>query len=66
MSTEDNKAALRRFVEEGWNQGQVAVLDDRFQSHSQPVGALVTKVGPVLRLSGMDKPGFAESGESLL
>ena len=28
MSTEDNKVALRRFVEEGWNQGQVAVLDE--------------------------------------
>ncbi len=28
MSTEDNKALMRRGVEEGWNQGQVAVLDE--------------------------------------
>ncbi len=28
MSIEDNKAVLRRFAEEVWNQGQVAVLDE--------------------------------------
>ncbi len=28
MSIEDNKAALRRYNEEVWNQGQVAVLDE--------------------------------------
>ncbi len=28
MSIEDNKAALRRFIEEVWNQGQVAVVDE--------------------------------------
>ncbi len=28
MSTEENKATIRRFVEEGWNQGNVAVFDE--------------------------------------
>ena len=28
MSTEDNKAAVRRGFEEGWNQGKVAVFDE--------------------------------------
>ncbi len=28
MSTEENKATLRRVVEEGWNQGNVAVFDE--------------------------------------
>ena len=28
MSTEDNKATIRRFIEEGWNQGNVAVFDE--------------------------------------
>jgi steroid delta-isomerase-like uncharacterized protein len=28
MSTEDNKATDRRFIEEGWNQGNTAVFDE--------------------------------------
>ena len=28
MSTEDNKATVRRLTEEGWNQGHVAVFDE--------------------------------------
>jgi steroid delta-isomerase-like uncharacterized protein len=28
MSTEDNKASVRRAFEEGWNQGNVAVFDE--------------------------------------
>ncbi len=28
MSTVDNKAAVRRVIEEGWNQGRVAVFDE--------------------------------------
>jgi len=28
MSTEDNKATVRRAIEEGWNQGHVAVFDE--------------------------------------
>ncbi len=28
MSTEDNKAIVRRFIEEGWNQGNVALFDE--------------------------------------
>ena len=28
MSTEDNKATVRRLTEEGWNQGNVAVFDE--------------------------------------
>lgn len=28
MSTEENKATVRRAIEEGWNQGQVAVFDE--------------------------------------
>ncbi len=28
MSTEDNKATVRRTIEEGWNQGKVAVYDE--------------------------------------
>ena len=28
MSTEENKATVRRFTEEGWNQGNVAVFDE--------------------------------------
>jgi len=28
MSTEQNKATYRRFVEEGWNKGDLAVLDE--------------------------------------
>ncbi len=28
MSTEDNKATVRRWMEEGWNQGNVAVFDE--------------------------------------
>ena len=27
MSTDENKAAVRRWLEEGWNQGNVAVID---------------------------------------
>ena len=30
MSTEDNKALVRRLLEEGWNQGNVAVSDELF------------------------------------
>ena len=30
MSTEDNKALVRRAVEEGWNQGNVAVFDELY------------------------------------
>jgi hypothetical protein len=28
MSTEENKATARRAIEEGWNQGHVAVFDE--------------------------------------
>lgn len=28
MSTEDDKATVRRFVEEDWNQGHVALIDE--------------------------------------
>jgi steroid delta-isomerase-like uncharacterized protein len=28
MSTEDNKATIRRLIEEGWNQGKIAVFDE--------------------------------------
>ena len=28
MSTEENKATVRRLTEEGWNQGNVAVFDE--------------------------------------
>ncbi len=28
MSTEDNKALIRRFIEEGWNQKNAAVFDE--------------------------------------
>jgi len=28
MSTEDNKANVRRWIEEGWNQGNVAAFDE--------------------------------------
>lgn len=28
MSTEENKATMRRAIEEGWNQGNVAVFDE--------------------------------------
>jgi steroid delta-isomerase-like uncharacterized protein len=28
MSTEDNKATIRRIIEEGWNQGKIAVFDE--------------------------------------
>jgi steroid delta-isomerase-like uncharacterized protein len=28
MSTEDNKALVRRVIEEGWNQGNIAVFDE--------------------------------------
>lgn len=27
MSTEDNKATVRRIIEEGWNQGEIAIFD---------------------------------------
>ena len=30
MSTEDNKATVRRFMEEVWNQGRVALIDELF------------------------------------
>lgn len=30
MSTEDNKTNVRRFIEEGWNQGNTAVFDELF------------------------------------
>jgi steroid delta-isomerase-like uncharacterized protein len=30
MSTETNKATLRRAIEEGWNQGNVALFDELF------------------------------------
>jgi len=28
MSIEENKATVRRVIEEGWNQGNIAVLDE--------------------------------------
>jgi steroid delta-isomerase-like uncharacterized protein len=28
MTVEDNKTTVRRFIEEGWNQGKVAVFDE--------------------------------------
>jgi len=28
MSTEDNKTTVRRLIEEGWNQGKLAVFDE--------------------------------------
>jgi len=28
MTTEDNKATIRRIIEEGWNQGKIAVFDE--------------------------------------
>jgi ketosteroid isomerase-like protein len=28
MSAEDNQSTVRRFIEEGWNQGNVAVVDE--------------------------------------
>jgi steroid delta-isomerase-like uncharacterized protein len=33
MSTEDNKAIVRRFIEEGWNQGHVALFDELTAPH---------------------------------
>jgi hypothetical protein len=29
MSAEENKALVRRWMEEGWNQGNVAIIDHR-------------------------------------
>ena len=39
MSTEDNKAVVRRFIEEGWNQKNLALFDelaDPSYSHHDP------------------------------
>ena len=40
MSTEQNKSIVRRWVEEGWNQGQLAVVDQlytpNFLQHEPP------------------------------
>ncbi len=32
MSTEENKALVRRLIEEGWNQGDLAVFDEIYAS----------------------------------
>lgn len=32
MSTDSNKAAIRRWVEEGWNKGNLAVVDEIYAS----------------------------------
>jgi SnoaL-like polyketide cyclase len=41
MSTEDNKALIRRLCDEGWNQGNLATLDEiispNFVDHSPMV-----------------------------
>ena len=33
MSTEDNKAIIRRWVEEGWNKGNLAVVDEVYAAN---------------------------------
>jgi hypothetical protein len=44
MSTEDNKATLRRWIEEGGNQGNVAV----FAELSAPTGSTMILTSPTL------------------
>jgi steroid delta-isomerase-like uncharacterized protein len=46
MSTEDNKAIARRFIEEGWNQGNLTVFDELCAPdyiYHDPVSAVHTR-----------------------
>ena len=47
MSTEDNKANARRFIEEVWNQGNLAVIDELTSPHyvdHDPAGRICWEV----------------------
>ncbi|THF67717.1 ester cyclase [Deinococcus sp. Arct2-2] len=45
MSTEEHKAVVRRFYEEAFNQGQVAVLDDLLAPEYRDFGATPAREG---------------------
>ncbi|MFB9991074.1 ester cyclase [Deinococcus oregonensis] len=45
MSTEENKAVVRRFYEEAFNQGQVAVLDDLLTPEYRDFGGTPAREG---------------------
>ncbi len=49
MSIEDNKAAVRRFIEEVWNKGQLALIDEFFAPdiviHAPSVPDEITREG---------------------
>ena len=42
MSVEEQKAVVRRFVEEFWNKGNVAIADELLSAHATIVSAIQT------------------------
>lgn len=63
MSTEQNKAVVRRIGEEYWNQGNVAVLDDAFAAdvadHNAPPGLAPGREG-VKQFNTMFRGAFSD------
>ncbi len=55
MSAEENKALLRRYVEEVWQNGNIAALDDflapTYQRHVSPTAPPLTREGQTQRLT---------------
>ena len=57
MSSEDNKATVRRWIEEGGNQGNVAVFDEL----SAPTGSTMILTSPTFAPSQTTNDLFTEA-----
>ncbi len=64
MSTEDNKAIIRRWVEEGWNKGNLAVVDEVYAAnvvqHDPGSPAPVTSSGALKQYAAVYRGAFPD------